>query len=201
MKVNTVIIAYRLRRQDYWEGYTERPETEAKEWIAHYKSHGLIVEEFSSMNEYHVDCKKLLDKWEAKRTDRGDRSMNQNYLKVGQYTPATDETEAVIDREFYGQGYIFKDEEAYDTGLDIPCYIPELSDAVYTRQSFLDMMDGQEALARNLFERVDWQHPETLLEEDYANGEYDDCPACGRIFASYGVTECPHCHKKSCEED
>lgn len=33
------------------------------------------------------------------------------YLKVGQYTSVTDEAEAVIDREFYRQGYIFKDEE------------------------------------------------------------------------------------------
>jgi hypothetical protein len=43
--------------------------------------------------------------------------MNQNYLKIGSYIPETGETEAVIEREFYGQGYIFKDEEAYDTGL------------------------------------------------------------------------------------
>jgi hypothetical protein len=122
-------------------------------------------------------------------------------LKVGQYTPAANRAEAVIEREFYGQGYIFKNEDAYDTGLDIPCYIPELSDAVYTRQSFLDMMDGQKELARNLFERVDWQHPETLIEEDFASGEYDSCLECGRMFACYDRTECPHCHKISCEEE
>jgi hypothetical protein len=126
--------------------------------------------------------------------------MNQNYLKIGSYTPATDEMEAVIDREFYGQCYIFKDEEAYNTDLDKPCYIPELSDAIYTHQSFLDMMDGQEKLARDLFERVDWQHPETLIEEDFASGEYDICPECGRMFACYGRTTCPHCHEISCEE-
>lgn len=39
-----------------------------------------------------------------------------------------------------------------------------------------------------------WQHPETLLEEDYAYGEYDDYPICGRMFASYNATECLHCH-------
>jgi tRNA(Ile)-lysidine synthase TilS/MesJ len=127
--------------------------------------------------------------------------MKQNYLKVGHYTPASNETEAIIEREFYGQGYIFKDEEAYNTGLNIPCYIPELSDAVYTHQSFLDMMDGQESLARNLFERVDWQHPETLLEEDFASGECDICPECGRMFACYDRAECLHCHKISCKEE
>jgi hypothetical protein len=116
----------------------------------------------------------------------------KHYLKIGQYTPAIAEAEAIIDREFYGQGYIFKDEEAYETSLDKICYIPELSDTAYSRQSFLDMMDGQEALARNLFDRVDWQHPETLLAEDYADGEYDDCPVCGRMFVCYDKTECPH---------
>jgi hypothetical protein len=39
-------------------------------------------------------------------------TMGKHYLKIGQYTPATDEAEAIIEREFYGQGYIFKDEEA-----------------------------------------------------------------------------------------
>jgi hypothetical protein len=120
--------------------------------------------------------------------------VSKRYLKVGQYTPAKDEAKTMIEREFYGQGYIFKDEEAYDTGLDNVCYIPELSDAVYTHQSFLDLMDGQEELARDLFDCVDWQHPETLLEEDYINGEYDDCQECGRMFACYDRTECPYCH-------
>jgi hypothetical protein len=91
-------------------------------------------------------------------------TVGKRYLKVGQYTPATYEAEAIVERGFYGQGYIFKDEEAYETGLDKPCYISELSNAVYTHQDFLDLMDGQETLARDLFNRVDWQHLETLLE-------------------------------------
>lgn len=74
-------------------------------------------------------------------------TMDKHYLKVGQYTPATDESEVIIDREFYRQGYIFKDEEIYETSLDKICYIPELSNTTYTHQSFLDMTDGQESLA------------------------------------------------------
>jgi hypothetical protein len=116
------------------------------------------------------------------------------YLQVGHYTPATDETAALIDREFYGQGYIVKDEHAYATDLEQVCYIPELSDATYTHQSFLDLCDHQESLAVDLFDRVDWQHPESLLEEDYVHGELDDCAACGRMFLSYDAKECPHCH-------
>jgi hypothetical protein len=118
--------------------------------------------------------------------------LSAEHLKVGSYNKTT----GAINREFYQQGFIFKDEEAYTNSLDAVCYVPELSDTTYTHQNFLDLMDGQEALARDLFDRVDWQHPETLLQEDCANGEYDDCPICGRLFACYEKTECPHCHAK-----
>ncbi len=127
--------------------------------------------------------------------------MSRDYLKIGQYIPATGDTDAVIDREYFRQGYIVKDEEAFDTDLNAVCYVPELSDATYTRQSFIDLMDGQEALAKDLFDRVDWQHPETLLEEDYACGEYADCAECGRMFACHGRSDCPHCHAPYMEDD
>ena len=127
--------------------------------------------------------------------------MGREYLKVGQYTPATDDAEAIIDREFYGQGFIFLDEEAYESSLDKVCYIPELSDTTYTHQDFLNLTDNQEAWASDLFDSVDWQHPESLLEEYYANGELADCPACGRMFACYGKTECPHCHAQYKEDE
>jgi rubrerythrin len=32
------------------------------------------------------------------------------------------------------------------------------------------------------------------LTFEYVNGEYDDCPVCGRMFACYDETECPHCN-------
>lgn len=63
--------------------------------------------------------------------------MSEQYLKIGSYTPETDEAEAVIDREYYRQGFIFKDEEAFLNFPDKVCYVPELSDEGYTRQSFL----------------------------------------------------------------
>ena len=115
-------------------------------------------------------------------------------LKIGRYIPATDDTEEIIEREFYGQGDIFKDYDAYENNLDKVCYIPELSDSKYTRQDFLGLCDNQENLAKDLFDRVDWQHPESLLQEDYVNGEYADCGKCGRMFACYEKSECPHCN-------
>mgnify|MGYP006922384709 CR=1 FL=1 len=60
-----------------------------------------------------------------------------DYLLVGSYIPP-DENEKgeVIKREFYGQGMIFKSDEAfYDwQHPDRVCYIPELSDSTYTRE-------------------------------------------------------------------
>jgi len=115
-------------------------------------------------------------------------------LRIGRYIPATDDTEEIIEREFHGQGDIFKDYDAYENSLDKVCYIPELSDSKYTRQDFLGLCDNQENLAKDLFDRVDWQHPENLLQEDYMNGEYADCGKCGRMFACYEKSECPHCN-------
>lgn len=60
----------------------------------------------------------------------------ETYLKVGGYTPETEDTEAVIDRDYYRQGWIFKDEEAFLHYPDKVCYVPELSDEGYTRQVF-----------------------------------------------------------------
>ena len=54
-------------------------------------------------------------------------------LKVGNYTPKTGE----IEREGYGQGYIFKDEDAFLNRPDDVCYIAELSDETYTKNDIL----------------------------------------------------------------
>ena len=35
----------------------------------------------------------------------------------------------------------------------------------YTRQDFIDICDGNETMARELFDHVDWQMPETLWNE------------------------------------
>lgn len=51
-------------------------------------------------------------------------------LKIGSIED--NDGEYVIHREFYRQGMIFKDEEAYKFHKDQPCYSPELSDSVYT---------------------------------------------------------------------
>jgi hypothetical protein len=117
-----------------------------------------------------------------------------DYSIIGSYTPATDESPAIIEREFWGQGYIFKDEEAFLNHYDKPCYIPELSDNVYTKQDFINLCGGREDLAAICFDIVDWQHPESWIDEQFLGGEWDDCPECGHWYSRYGKLEpCEKC--------
>lgn len=122
--------------------------------------------------------------------------MAEKNLLVGEYIPPDEDGQGeVIKREFYGQGMIFKSDEAfYDTeNPERICYIPELSDTRYTRNSFLLICNGQPEIAEELYNSVDWQHPETLMDEWERHGEIDTCKECGKLFNCYGVAECPHC--------
>jgi hypothetical protein len=113
---------------------------------------------------------------------------------VGSYTPPDENGEGEkIVREFYGQGHIFKDEDAFYHRPDDPCYIPELSDTVYTRNSILQECNQQDDLAEEVFEALDWQHVSSLLEDWQRNGELDACKECGKMFNCYGATKCPYC--------
>ena len=120
--------------------------------------------------------------------------MSESYLKIGSYTPETEDQEAVIDRGYYRQGWIIKDEEAFRLHPEQVCYVPELSNEGYTRQDFLAMCNGQEELAEFLFEMVDWQSPETLKSELLATYEIDFCPVCKKYYFMQGEQiPCPIC--------
>ena len=88
-------------------------------------------------------------------------------LQIGRYTAPQDERPAVIQREFYGQGYIFKDETAFLSHPDQVCYVPELSDTAYTRNDLLALCDGQEKLAQRCFDCLNWQSPTTWVDEQW----------------------------------
>lgn len=96
-------------------------------------------------------------------------------IQVGKYVPAQE----LIQRESYGQGFIFKDGLAYIEHPDQVCYIPELSDNLYTHNDFLNLCNGQEELARTCFYCVDWQAPETWIDEAFIYEELRTCPKCG----------------------
>lgn len=46
-----------------------------------------------------------------------------------------------------------------------PVYQSEYSDEPSTKQDFLDLVDGDETAAKNLFDCCEWQHPATLIDE------------------------------------
>lgn len=98
-----------------------------------------------------------------------------------------------LQREFFSQGWVFKDWEAFQNRSDDPCYVPELDDAVYTRNDFMALCNGQEEIAEELFYEVDWQSPSTLMNDWEIAGEIDTCGKCGKLFMAYNVKKCPYC--------
>jgi len=89
-----------------------------------------------------------------------------------------------IEKEYYGQGIIYKNFQAFGEKTDEVCYSPELSDETYTYQDFLEIAKSKfeelqdtekfHSLAQSLFELCDWQHPETLMEEWEHSGEFEE---------------------------
>lgn len=121
-----------------------------------------------------------------------------SYIQVGRYVPATDDREEIIERAYYCQGLIYKDERAFLLKNDVVCYIPELSDATYTRQDFLNLCNGQEEFAKQCFYGVNWQHPETWFDEQFRENEWGWCEHCHQIFDMSGVLcACPVCGTES----
>lgn len=76
--------------------------------------------------------------------------------------------------EWIGQGYGYKNKDAYEEDPDAICYIPEYSfdedtlelhiESCYTRNDFIKIA-GDVDKAGWLFNAVDWQHPEALIDE------------------------------------
>ena len=67
------------------------------------------------------------------------------------------------------QGMVYKNSWAYYNRDDEVCYIPENQDTEYTFKDFLALNEIEE-IVNDVFEGVDWQHPETyhfeLLDDD-----------------------------------
>ena len=114
-------------------------------------------------------------------------------LQIGKYTAPQDGRPAIIQREFYGQGYIFKDEAAFLSHPDQVCYVPELSDTPYTHNDLLALCDGQEKLAQCCFDCLNWQSPTTWVDEQFIFGEWVRCEECHRVYDAEEHSSCPHC--------
>lgn len=100
---------------------------------------------------------------------------------------------AELQREFFGQGWVFKDWEAFRERQDAPCYVPEFDDTVYTANDFMALCNNQREIAEELFDEADWQNPSTLMNDWENAGEIDTCKKCGKLFMPYNVRKCPYC--------
>lgn len=98
-----------------------------------------------------------------------------------------------IEKGESSQGMIYKDYEAFKNKSGV-CYVPELDDKQYTYSDFLDLVTGNENLAEIIFSLVDWQSPETKLEELVSNDEIHFCVNCNKAYESYEVDNCPYCN-------
>ena len=110
-----------------------------------------------------------------------------------------------IERGPTKQGFVFKSVKNYKLHDNEPCYVPELYDSIYSRKHFLLLGNEQEDVADLLFEQVDWQSPETLLDELLNERELVECPHCGK-YVIYGagsnnVSACPYCGAPICVDN
>ncbi len=118
----------------------------------------------------------------------------ETYKRIGKCALNEDGKIVELEKEYYRQGWIFKDEYAFHHEPKKPCYVPEEEEeGFYTREDFLVLCNGQGDIAEMIFDEVDWQHPETYFDEQFQCGELDLCGSCGKIFMSYGVDHCPYC--------
>jgi len=116
----------------------------------------------------------------------------KKYYKIGKYKPRRRGKEAVIERGAIEQGWVYKDERAFYKRFRKVCYIPELDDEPYTREDFLLLCNGSVSMAEYIFYAVDWQSPESLIDEMIQQGEWEECERCTRFY-------CPHNPPKTCE--
>ena len=118
----------------------------------------------------------------------------ETYKRIGKCVVNEDGEIVELEKEYYRQGWIFKDEYAFHHDPKKPCYVPEEEEeGFYTREDFLALCNGQEDIAEMIFDEVDWQHPETYFDEQFRCGELDLCESCGKLFMSYDVDNCPYC--------
>lgn len=93
----------------------------------------------------------------------------KQYLFIGDRTVNPKTCSWVYKKDWYRQGWIFKDEEAFLFKPDECCYIAESDypndEKHYTRTDIVQICRGDVEVATMIFYMLDWQHPETLYDE------------------------------------
>lgn len=89
-----------------------------------------------------------------------------NKVIEGDYGSVTIDTEGNVvsfERGRTLQGYVYKNMDAFKPGGGV-CYIPELSDIMYTYDDLLEIC-GDYDTALTVLDMVDWQYIESLYDE------------------------------------
>lgn len=76
-----------------------------------------------------------------------------------------------IEREWHEQGHVYKNYNGIDKP-DMICYIPEMSDSLYTFNDIIELCDNNVDFATTIFEELNWQSPEVLIEEFIQDYDY-----------------------------
>lgn len=115
-------------------------------------------------------------------------SIADNYTVIGEILE-----DGTIERGSSNQGLVYWNAWAFKSKQGV-CYVPELSDTEYTYDDFLRVAKGNEKIAEQLFQTVDWQSPETVYDEWINDDEVNECNNCGKSYLSYDVIRCPYCN-------
>ena len=150
-------------------------------------------DETDSIFQMAMAAGKLISHYDVFSSDR-----NNDGSIVGElFSTDKDGTEILkVIKAPYNQGVIYKNPLAYKRKVGI-CYVPENDTFVsgYDYNDFLEIAEGNEEIADYLFDTVDWQHPETLFDENIREGEFAYCPSCGKLYMSYNKPICDDCKR------
>ncbi|MDR3266000.1 MAG: hypothetical protein LBT24_00305 [Tannerella sp.] len=149
----------------------------------------------------------------------------RNMRFVGEIRFPEDGSAPKFKKEYYNYGEvanIFIDEIAFSYFHNMICYIPDLGEEEKTEDGctyndFLEIAEGNEKIARHLFDEVTWEYPSTLYEQWESYGTLDElekvfkeqttlysyvdsgdlvhCNNCDTsMLVPIGADKCPACH-------
>jgi hypothetical protein len=131
----------------------------------------------------------------------------------------------MVTKEYFQQGYIYKNADEFKPGGDI-CYIPELTGDIikdyplpegykttedskyvigpdgsieefantYKYDDFIRLAGGNEDMAQLIYDLVDWQSPESLINADLEGMGIINCENCNWMYDTEENTVCPKCN-------
>lgn len=156
------------------------------------KKHGL---DYEDSKEVYLFCKQVSEEFEQQY----DPDQEDYYQALYEFSEKRTLEEYGRKEEDAPRPQPMKDSAIFVQTLHQICYIPENAESdkdKYSRSRILALVHGDHSLCRQLFDTLDWQFPETLIDENLRDGLWGECEACGRYYCieDEEMTECPICH-------